>query len=202
MTATTALRAAACLALLAAAPARADVLPHAVAPVHCDGLVLTRAFIAIPTAQGMTTLPMTPLRGGAFTIDRQPDWPAVGHIRLIWSPAADAPAGWTGAVDVEPDAVLLDGAVAADAFLGGGEVATAIQNVSLDPAAWPHQVSLQLGAVPAGSPCAAFGAAPVTLTVTDGPGGLRPFGPGFGTVSATPGTPLPSPVPAGRLQPR
>lgn len=149
-----------------------------VQPGVCEAFAVHAAYIAVEGPNGVTTVPMTQVGANAFQIQRQADWPTSGHIRLQWAPVANAPGNVLSAVDVGSDPVLLDGVPVAEAFLGS-MVATAIQDVSLDPSTWPHVVALQVGAVPAGSNCSALTAVPATLTVLPHQNGGPVLNPGL-----------------------
>lgn len=149
-----------------------------VQPTDCAAFAVHAAYIAVQGPNGVDTVPMTQVGANAFQIQRQAGWPAVGHIRLQWAPVSNAPGNVLSAVDVGPDPVLLDGVPVAEAFVGS-MVATAIQDVPLDPGTWPHVVTLQVGAVPAGSSCTSLSAVPATLTVLPEQNGGPVLNPGL-----------------------
>lgn len=169
------------------APVMMDLDPMMTVPMEigagfCQDLELAEAHVAVEGPVGVTTVPMTRTGPHSFAIAQQAGWPAIGHFRLIWAPAADAPENLMTAVDVTPDLVLLDGLPVAEAFAGGHGVATAIRDVPLAPGS--REVTVMLGWIPEGSTCA-HAAVPATLTVT-ADAGIRPIDTGIGN-GALPG---------------
>jgi hypothetical protein len=195
--------AAALLSSPALADADVDVMPDldalqqpmVIGAGFCQDLVLVEAYVAVQGPSGVTTIPMAQTAPHTFTIAHHADWPATGHFRLVWAPSENAPANLLTAVDVTADLVILDGMPVAEAFVGGNGVATAIQDVALDPSS--HEVTMMVGWVPEGSTCA-HAAVPATLTIIAPIAGLPTIDPGIGNGTmpeqgAVPGISLPEP---------
>lgn len=90
--------------------------PGLALPVACQDLTLVAAYLAVEGPTGITTIPMAETGPSAFVMARHADWPATGHIRLLWAPTASAPTGLLSVLDVGADPVLMDGMIAAEAL--------------------------------------------------------------------------------------